>query len=55
MAVEGRERPEGRIAQVHRLFEHCVEHRGEVARRRIDDPQHLSSRGLPFQRLSRLG
>jgi len=37
---------EGRIAQPRCLFEHRVEHRGEVAGRGIDDLQYLGGRGL---------
>jgi hypothetical protein len=38
-----------------RLLQDRVEHRCEVAGRRIDDLQHLCSRGLPLQRFARLG
>src|SRR3954462_6806773 len=41
-------------AQPHRLVEHRVEHRREVAWRRIDDLQHLGGRGLLVERLARL-
>jgi hypothetical protein len=44
-----------RAAQMHRLFQHRIEHRREVARRRIDNLQDLRGRGLLFQRLARLG
>src|SRR5262245_7622375 len=37
------------------LLQYRIEHRSEVARRRIDDLQHLGSRGLLLQRLARLG
>ena len=40
---------------MHCFFEHRVEHRREVAGRRIDDLQHLGRRGLLLQRLARLG
>ncbi len=43
------------LAQFGRLFEHRVEHRSEVAGRRIDDLQHLGGRGLLLQGLARLG
>ena len=38
-----------------RLFEDRVEHRRKVAGRRVDDLQHLGSRGLLFQRLPLFG
>ena len=40
------EHPIGGLAQAHRPIEHRVEHRREIAGRRIDDPQHLGGRGL---------
>jgi hypothetical protein len=46
--------PECRLAQSHRLFEHRVENRGEVAGRRIDDAQYFGGRGLLFQGFARL-
>src|SRR5215470_2634843 len=55
LSLKSVERGITRLTQVHRLFEHRVEYRLEVARRRIDDPQHLGGRGLLIQRLSRLG
>ena len=33
-----------------RLFEHCIEHRGGVARRRVDDLQYLGHRFVAFGR-----
>ena len=42
------------FAKPHRLFEHRVEHRDEIAGRRIDDLQYLSGRGLLPQCLTRL-
>ena len=42
------------IAQPDCLLEHRVEHRGEVARRGIDDLQYLGGRSLLLQRLARL-
>jgi len=53
--IEGVQNTKARIAQADCLFEHCVEHRGEVAGRGVDDLQDLSGRGLLFQRLVRLG
>ena len=43
------------VAQPDRLFEHRVEHRGEIAGRGIDDLQDLGGRGLLVQRLAGLG
>ena len=40
-----------RTAQTQRLLQNRVEHRREVAGRRIDDLQHLGGRGLPSERL----
>jgi hypothetical protein len=54
LAVKRIKMPVSRITQAHRLVEHRVEHRREVARRRIDDLQHLSGRGLLLQRLTDL-
>jgi hypothetical protein len=39
------------LAEAHGLFQNHVEHRREVAGRGIDDLQHLSGRGLLFERL----
>jgi len=36
-------------AKAMRLFKHCVEHRGEIARRRTDDLQYLGGGGLLLQ------
>src|SRR5215472_15103331 len=44
-----------RTAQMQCLFEHRLEYRRKIARRRVDDLQHLGSRGLLLQRLARLG
>ena len=38
-----------------RLLQYCVEHRGEIAGRGVDDLQYLGGRGLLLQRLARLG
>jgi len=35
-----------RLTQAYGLFEHCVEHRREVAGRGIDDLQYLGGGGL---------
>src|SRR3954452_22151119 len=50
LAIIGRHETEGRLAQAHRLFEDRVEHRGEVAGRRIDDLEDLGYRGLLDER-----
>ena len=42
-------------AQPHRLFEHRVEHRREVAGRGIDDLQYLGGRGLLVARFFEFG
>src|SRR5437870_8164483 len=46
---------ECRLAQAHRLLEHCVEHRREITGRAVDDPQQLGSRRLLLQGVARLG
>ena len=55
LAVVGSQLAELRAAQPHRLFEHRVENRGEVAGRGIDDLQYLGGRGLLSERLVALG
>ena len=47
--------PEGGPAQPHRLFQHRIEHRRQIAGRGVDDLQHLGGRGLLFQRLALFG
>ena len=37
------------------LFQYRFEHRHEVARRRVDNPEHLGGCGLLLQRLAGLG
>jgi hypothetical protein len=44
-----RKRPEARLAEHQRLFQHLVEYRSEIAGRRIDDLQDFGGRGLPLQ------
>jgi hypothetical protein len=51
LAVIGCQRPESGVAQPHRLVEHCIEDRGEVTGRGIDDLEDLGGRGLTRQRL----
>ena len=46
---------ECRIAEPHRLVEHRIEHRREIAGRGIDDLEDLGGRGLLVERLARLG
>ena len=41
--------PEIGIAQPHRLFQHRIEHRGEVAGRGVDHLQYLGGRDLLLQ------
>jgi hypothetical protein len=50
-AVIGHQIAEGGVAQPHRLVEHCIEHRREIAGRRIDHLQDLGRGGLLFQGL----
>src|SRR5260370_18000069 len=40
------------LAQPDCLFEHCTKHRREIARRGVDDPEHLRGGGLLLQRLA---
>ena len=46
LTVVGKQMTAGRLAQPRRPFDHCVEHRREIAGRGIDDPEHLSGRRL---------
>src|SRR3954453_23738672 len=55
LAVKGLQMAKRGAAQPHRLLEHRVEYRREVAGRGVDDLQHLGGRGLLRQRLARLG
>src|ERR1700739_4224557 len=48
LPIVGPEDAERRFAQARCLVEHRIENRHEVARRRIDDLQHLRGRGLPL-------
>ena len=43
------------FAEVHRLFQHRIENRRDVAGLGIDDLQDFGGRGLPLQRLVTLG
>jgi hypothetical protein len=51
LPIVGAQDAERGLAQPHRLFQHRVEHRRKIARRGIDDLQHLGHRGLTGQRL----
>src|SRR6516225_3382680 len=55
LTVIGPQLPKRSTAQPHRLVEHRIEYRREVAWRGIDDSQDLGSRGLLLQSLARLG
>jgi len=46
------ENPKGGVTQPHRLFEHRIEHRREVAGRAVDNLQYLGGRGLLLQALA---
>src|SRR5271166_3719796 len=45
----------GDTAKAVRLLQNCLEHRGEIAGRRVDDLQYLRCRSLLLQGLARLG
>jgi len=49
LAVISPQNPECRAAQMQRLLQHRLEHRGKIAGRRIDDAEHLGRCGLPGQ------
>src|SRR2546423_1755440 len=49
------QRPIGRTAKSSRLVEDRLEHWRKIARRRVDDAEHLGSGGLLLQRFARLG
>src|SRR5262249_22173442 len=55
LTVNGYERAFARAAQGVGFLQYCVEDRGEVAGRGIDDLQYLGGRGLLLQCLARLG
>src|SRR5215472_11009554 len=55
LAIIGPKGPESGSAQSQGLFEHRVEHRSEVAGRRIDDLQYLGRGGLLLQSFAGLG
>jgi len=54
LSVIGPEIADVGLAQAHRVFEHGVEYRREIARRGIDDLQYLGGRGLLLQCFARL-
>jgi len=49
-AVKSPQRTVRGLAEPDRPFQHSLEHRREVAWRRVDDLQHLGDRGFPRQR-----
>jgi hypothetical protein len=51
LPIIGEQHAESCLAQPHRLFEHRVEHPGEVAGRAVDDLQDFGNGGLLRQRL----
>ena len=55
LAIVSVERAERRSAQSHRVFQHRIEHRRQIAGRSVDHLQHLGGRGLLLQRLALLG
>jgi hypothetical protein len=55
LACAQHQRPMGDAAKVMRLFQYCVEHRGEVAGRGVDDLQYFGGCRLLLQCLARLG
>src|SRR6516162_4112255 len=55
LAVISTDAAELRVAQSKCLLQHRVEDRPEITRRAVNDLQNLGSRGLLFQRLTRLG
>src|SRR6516225_7090533 len=50
LAVKGPKDSHGAVAQADRLLQHRVEYRGEVARRAVDDSEHLGGSGLLLKR-----
>jgi hypothetical protein len=55
LAVIGKHVTVSRLAKPDRPFEHCVEHRREIAGRGVDDLQHLGGRGLLSARFCEFG
>src|SRR5215471_3498104 len=55
LAVTQYQGSQARTANRMSLLQYHIEHRREVARRGVDDPQYLGSRGLLLQCLARLG
>ena len=45
---------EAGLADAHRVRQHALKHRLQLARRTGDDPQHLGGRGLVLQRLGKV-
>ena len=42
------------LTEANRLLKYCIKHRCQIARRGVNDLQHLGGRGLLFQRLTLL-
>ena len=55
LAIGDEQGTKRRLAQPHRLFQHRIEHRRQIAGRGIDHLQHLGGRGLLLQRLALFG
>src|SRR5215216_3578878 len=55
LAIVGPKRSECSLTETHRLFEHRIEHRREIAGGGVDNPQHLGGRSLLLQRFARRG
>jgi hypothetical protein len=55
LAIPGSENAKGCFAQPRCLFQYCVEHRGQIAGRGVDDLQNLGGCGLLSQRFVALG
>src|SRR5262249_15852426 len=51
ITVETKQRPKFGITDAHRVLQHGLEHRLQIARGRTDDAQHLPCSLLPLQRL----
>src|SRR5436190_9659634 len=51
IAVVDRKNAEAGSAEKRRLLQYRIEHRGQIARRAVDDPENFSRRSLPLQRL----
>ena len=54
LALEGPQNAPDTATKADRLLQHCIEHRGQVAGRAVDDTQDVSGCGLLFQGFARL-